>query len=129
MVIRKNSFHATLLTEDEQVVNAGVPAYTRALEGSLSKTFVIDPNKVRKNYLIKSGVTIENWKYPELHLYAVNLVSTKFNHDIHSKESGVRSSMEILQYQGNFCILKFPVITPTSKCCILLVTPLRLVPT
>ncbi len=31
-----------LLTEDEQVVNAGTPEYTRALEGSVSKTFNSD---------------------------------------------------------------------------------------
>ena len=33
----ENSLTAALLTEDEQVINAGVPVYTRALEGSISK--------------------------------------------------------------------------------------------
>ena len=42
MMIKKITFLALLLTEDEQVVNTGVPVYTRALEGSISKTFNAD---------------------------------------------------------------------------------------
>ena len=82
---------ATLLTEDEQVVNAGVPVYTRALEGSISKTFNADK------------------KMP----IQVDLVSTKFAHDTASKESGVRA-------HGNLGVsrilnTKFPVITPRAS--------------
>ncbi|MGB1848804.1 MAG: hypothetical protein ACPHKJ_01225, partial [Litorivicinaceae bacterium] len=58
-----------LLTEDEQVVNAGTPEYTRALEGSASKTFNADS------------------KMP----LQVDLVSTRFAHDTSSKESGTRA--------------------------------------
>ena len=36
---KDESLSLGLLTEDEQVVNAGVPVYTRALEASISKTF------------------------------------------------------------------------------------------
>ena len=41
MKIMMKIFHS-LLTEDEQVVNAGTPDYTRALEGSVSKTLNAD---------------------------------------------------------------------------------------
>ena len=37
-----------ILTENEQVVNAGTPGYTRLLEGYLSKPFIIDTYKVEK---------------------------------------------------------------------------------
>ncbi len=39
---------AGILTENEQVVNAGTPGYTRLLEGYLSKPFIIDTYKVEK---------------------------------------------------------------------------------
>jgi len=60
---------ATILTEDEQPVNAGISVYTKVLEGSISKTFNAD-NKMP----IK-----------------VDVVSTKFSHDTPGKESGVRT--------------------------------------
>jgi LPS-assembly protein len=87
----EKNLSATLLTEDEQVVNAGVPVYTRALEGSISKTFNADK------------------KMP----IQVDLVSTKFAHDTASKETGVRA-------HGNLGVsrilnTKFPVITPRAS--------------
>ena len=60
---------ATILTEDEQPVNAGISVYTKALEGSISKTFNTD-NKMP---------------------IQVDIVSTKFAHDTPGKESGVRT--------------------------------------
>ena len=87
----ENHLTAALLTEDEQIVNAGTPAYTRALEGSISKTFNA------KNKLPVS----------------VNLVSTKFAHDTPGKDSGVRT-------HGDLGITKtlsteFPVVTTRAN--------------
>ena len=87
----ENHFSSSLLTEDEQVVNAGVPVYTRALEGSISKTFNADK------------------KIP----IQLDLVITKFAHDTASKESGVRA-------HGNLGVsrklnINYPVITPRAS--------------
>ena len=128
---------AGILTEDEQVVNAGTPGYTRSLEGSLSKTFIIDTNKVEKNdaninteierqlYEQTKGTKdekiaektynqskIKSWEYPNTSI-KVNFVSTKFDHKNHLKESGVRTN-------GNISLsrplaIKFPVITPSAS--------------
>ena len=81
----------SLLTEDEQVVNAGTPEYTRALEGSVSKTFNADS------------------KMP----LQVDLVSTRFAHDTSSKESGTRT-------HGNIGIsrklnIEYPQVTPRAS--------------
>jgi LPS-assembly protein len=87
----ENYLTAALLTEDEQIVNVGTPAYTRALEGSISKTF---------NTENKLPVT-------------VSLVSTKFAHDTPGKDSGVRT-------HGDLGITKtlsteFPVVTTRAN--------------
>jgi len=87
----ENHFSSALLTEDEQIVNAGAPAYTRALEGSISKTF---------NTKNKLPVT-------------VSLVSTKFTHEAPGKDSGVRT-------HGNVGVTKtlstkFPVVTTRAN--------------
>jgi len=87
----ENHFSSSLLTEDEQVVNAGVPVYTKALEGSISKTFNADK------------------KMP----IQVDLVRTNFAHDTASKETGIRA-------HGNLGVsrklnTKFPVITPRAS--------------
>ena len=87
----ENHLTAALLTEDEQIVNAGTPAYTRALEGSISKTFNTENN-----------LTV-----------AVSLVSTKFAHDTPGKDSGVRT-------HGDLGITKtlsteFPVVTTRAN--------------
>ena len=81
----------SLLTEDEQVVNAGTPEYTRAFEGSASKTFNADS------------------KMP----LQVDLVSTRFAHDTSSKESGTRT-------HGNIGIsrklnIEYPQVTPRAS--------------
>ena len=81
----------SLLTEDEQVVNAGTPEYTRALEGSASKTFNADS------------------KMP----LQIDLVSTRFAHDTSSKESGTRT-------HGNIGIsrklnIEYPQVTPRAS--------------
>ena len=87
----ENHFSSSLLTEDEQVVNAGVPVYTRALEGSISKTFFADK------------------KIP----IQVDLVRTNFAHDTASKETGIRThgNLEVSRKLDT----KFPVITPRAS--------------
>ena len=85
------NLEAAILTEEEQVVNAGTPVYTRALEGSISKTFNAD-NKMP---------------------IQVDVVSTKFAHDTPSKESGVRTHANL----GISRVLssKFPIITTRAN--------------
>ena len=85
------NLEAAILTEDEQVVNAGIPVYTRALEGSISKTFNADK------------------KLP----IQVDVVSTKFAHDTPGKESGVRTHTNL----GVTRVLssKFPIITTRAN--------------
>ncbi len=80
-----------VLTEDEQLVNAGTPVYTRALEGSVSKTLNADQ------------------KMP----VQVDLVSTRFAHDTATKESGTRT-------HGNLGISRelniiYPKLTPRAS--------------
>ena len=80
-----------LLTEDEQVVNAGVPVYTRSIEGSISKTLNADT------------------KMP----IQVDLVSTKFDHDIINKVSGVRTNGDLeISRKLN---IEYPIITPKTS--------------
>ena len=82
---------ANILTEDEQVVNAGTPVYTRSLEGSISKTFNAD-NKIP---------------------IQVDFVSTKFTHDTPGKESGIRTHTNLgvsRELSSNF-----PVITTRAN--------------
>ena len=87
----ENSLTAALLTEDEQVINAGVPVYTRALEGSISKTLNADT------------------KMP----VQVSLVSTKFAHDTKSKTAGVRTHTDLgISRQLN---IEYPIITPRAS--------------
>ena len=88
---KTNNLSATALTEDEQVVNAGIPVYTRVLEGSISKTFNAD-----------TKIPIQ-----------VDLVSTKFAHDTASKESGVRTHGDFeISRQLN---IDYPKITPRAS--------------
>jgi LPS-assembly protein len=80
-----------LLTEDEQVVNAGTSDYTRALEGSVSKKF-------------NAAAIIP---------IQVDLVSTRFAHDTATKESGIRT-------HGNLGISRelniiYPKVTPRAN--------------
>ena len=81
----------SVLTEDEQVVNSGTPEYTRALEGSASKTFNSD-----------SKMPLE-----------VGLVSTRFAHDTPSKESGTRTHGSIgISRELN---IQYPKVTPRAS--------------
>ena len=88
---KDNNLSLMILTEDEQLVNAGTPVYTRALEGSVSKTLNADQ------------------KMP----IQVDLVSTRFAHDTATKESGTRT-------HGNLGTLRelnisFPKVTPRAS--------------
>jgi len=88
---KDNNLSLAVLTEDEQLVNAGTPSYTRALEGSVSKTLNADQ---------KMQVQVD-------------LVSTRFVHDIVTKESGTRT-------HGNLGIsrelnISYPKVTPRAS--------------
>jgi LPS-assembly protein len=88
---KENKLSAAILTEDEQVVNAGVPVYTRALEGSVSKTLNADT------------------KMP----ISLSLVSTKFAHDTATKESGLRTHGDLgISRELN---IDYPKITPKAS--------------
>ncbi|MDC1046336.1 LPS assembly protein LptD [Candidatus Pseudothioglobus singularis] len=88
---KENNLSLAVLTEDEQLVNAGTPSYTRALEGSVSKTLNADQ------------------KIP----VQVDLIITRFAHDTPTKESGTRT-------HGNVGISRelnilYPKITPRAS--------------
>jgi LPS-assembly protein len=83
-------FSASILTENEQIVNAGTPTYTKALEGSVSKT--LNPEKMP---------------------IQVDLVSTKFAHKTASKETGTRTHGDI-SISRNLNI-NYPKITPRAS--------------
>ncbi|ALE02675.1 LPS-assembly protein LptD [Candidatus Pseudothioglobus singularis] len=88
---KENNFSLAVLTENEQIVNAGTPEYTRALEGSMSKTLNADQ------------------KIP----IQVDLVSTRFAHETATKDSGTRT-------HGKFGIsrelnIQYPKITPRAN--------------
>jgi len=85
------SLAVSLLTEDEQIVNAGVPEYTRALEGSVSKTFNTD-----------GTMPVQ-----------IGLVSTIFAHEIASKKSGTRTHGKIgISRPLN---ISYPKVTPRAS--------------
>ncbi|MDC1418280.1 LPS assembly protein LptD [Candidatus Thioglobus sp.] len=87
----ENSLSAAVLTENEQVVNLGVPVYTRALEGSVSKTLNADT------------------KMP----ISLSIVSTKFAHDTVTKESGLRAHGDLgISRELN---INYPKITPKAS--------------
>jgi len=88
---KEENLSLSVLTEDEQVVNAGTPGYTRALEGSVSKTLNADG------------------KMP----IQLDLVSTRFAHDITSKESGTRAHGKIgISRKLN---INYPKVTPRAS--------------
>jgi LPS-assembly protein len=87
----ESNLSAGVLTEDEQVVNLGVPVYTRAFEGSVSKTLNADT------------------KMP----ISLDLVSTKFAHDTVTKESGLRTHGDLgISRELN---IDYPKITPKTS--------------
>ena len=91
----KENLNASILAEDEQIVNSGKPGYTRALEGSISKTFNSKNNNINK---MSTQVSIE---------------STRFKHALPEKESGTRSYANIgLSRQLNFT---YPMVTPRAS--------------
>ena len=88
---RDDNLSLYVLTEDEQVVNAGTAVYTRALEGSVSKTLNA------------------NSKMP----IQAKLVSTRFVHDTATKESGTRTHGKLgISRKLN---IAFPQITPRAS--------------
>ena len=87
----KYKLSAELLTEDEQVVNDGSPDYTRAFEASISKTF-----NAKGSLPFQAG-----------------LITTQFNHDDSSKDSGTRihGTLGISKKLSN----EFPIITSRAN--------------
>ena len=88
---KDNNLSLMILTEDEQLVNAGTPVYTRALEGSVSKTLNADQ------------------KMP----IQVDLVSTRFAHDTATKDSGIRTHGKLGISRGLNII--YPKVTPSAN--------------
>ncbi len=87
----EESISLSVLTEDEQVVNAGTPGYTRAIEGSASKTLNADG------------------KMP----IQLDIVATRFAHDTASKESGTRAHGDIgISRRLN---INYPQVTPRAS--------------
>jgi len=87
----ENNLSAGILTEHEQVVNEGVPDYTRAIQGSVSKTLNADT------------------KMP----ISLSLVSTKFAHDTSTKKSGLRTHGDLgVSRELN---IDYPKITPKAS--------------
>jgi len=103
---------AALLTEHNQIVNKGGHQYTKAIEGSISKGFVIDPNMEKRNNLIKNKIAFGAWKFPKISISS-NFVSTKFTHKLSTKESGLRTNVN-LGVSRPFAF-KFPRITPNAN--------------
>jgi LPS-assembly protein len=86
-----NDLSFSVLTEDEQVVNDGTPDYTRALEGSLTKTINADE------------------KMP----LQIDIVSTRFAHDTPGKESGTRTHGKVgVSRELN---IEYPIVTPRAS--------------
>ncbi len=88
---KDNNLSLAVLTEDEQLVNAGTPSYTRALEGSVSKTLNADQ------------------KMP----VQVDLVSTRFAHDTATKESGTRTHANV--GTSRELNILYPKVTPRAS--------------
>jgi LPS-assembly protein len=87
----ENNLSIGILTEDEQVVNAGTPGYTRALETSVSKTLNADT------------------KMP----ISLSLISTKFAHTTPTKESGLRTHGDL--GTSRELNIDYPKITPKAR--------------
>ncbi|MDC3216513.1 LPS assembly protein LptD [Candidatus Pseudothioglobus singularis] len=84
------NFSASILTENEQVVNDGTSTYTKALEGTISKTFNTKQMPVK-----------------------IDLVSTKFDHKTSSKVSGTRTHGDIgISRSLN---INYPKVTPRAS--------------
>jgi len=86
-----NDLSLTVLTENEQIVNAGLPGYNKALEVSLSKKI---------NTSEKMPIQLD-------------LSSTRFVHDTSTKESGTRSHGKV-QISRKLNI-QYPQITPRAS--------------
>jgi LPS-assembly protein len=117
-----NNLALSVLTENEQVVNSGAPSYTKALEGSISKTIILGKEKISSYDNVKNKLNLsyedqviyelDNPK-PEVTNLDLNIVSTKFSHATATKESGTRS-------HGKLGIsrklkIRYPRITPSAS--------------
>ncbi len=108
-----NGLSAAILSEDEQIVNSGTKSYIRALEGSISKTFSFGKKEDVIATVLTEGEEVVITRKPTTDL-AVNFVSTKFDHDDYSKESGVRTHGN-LNISRQLASPHFPIITPNAN--------------
>ena len=117
-----NNFSAEILTEDEQIVNAGSPVYTRALEVSVSKNVNLNQKKIDKYSKTKEALYLSDDEQviyvtenpaPIATNFNLSLVTTKFAHEIITKESGVRTHGNV-ELNRDFNI-KYPKITPRAN--------------
>ena len=124
----EKNLNVELLTEDEQIVNDGLPEYTRAIEASISKTFntntrsvmSIETDKDELTWIVNddqgrtmySGLSEEKaMEISEggLPPFQVGLVATQFKHDDASKDSGTRIHATVVA--SKTLSNKFPIIT------------------
>jgi LPS-assembly protein len=129
-----NNLSGYVYTEEVQVVNDGNPGYFRALEGSVEKNLTFGQNKIDGydksteeftpletmnsetgalgNKIEKTQNTIEDSMQITTNLN-LGLVSTKFVHDVGSKENGVRTHANAgVSRPIN---VKYPKITPSAS--------------
>ena len=119
----ENELTAILETDHEQIVNAGIPKYTKDIEGSVLKTFRFGRNKITNYKAIQSNLELseeDNLTYlsenpiPTLTNLKSNFVSTKFAHSDESKESGVRTYGSLI-LSKKLPFIKYPSITPNTN--------------
>ena len=119
-----NNLTADIYTEEVQVVNDGSPGYFRALEASVFKNFSIGQNKV-DNYNEIKNLKNEAPSHLSLNIHKIEnpmpistslnlgLVSSKFVHDLGTKETGIRTHGTAgISRQIN---IKYPKITPSAN--------------
>ena len=120
---KQNELTAILETDHEQIVNAGIPKYTKDIEGSILKTFRFGDNKIENYKDVKSKLKLseeENLTYlsenpiPTITKLKSKFVSTKFAHSNKSKESGVRT-FGSLMLSKKLPFITYPSIIPNTN--------------
>jgi len=118
----ENDLSAHVLTEAEQGVNGNVPGYMRAIEASVKKNLHLGQDKVIQynqstNELNLSDddkeLYIKNNPSPISTSVSLGLVTTKFIHNLSSKESGIRTHGDAgISRRLN---INYPLITPRAS--------------
>ena len=118
----ENNLSTHVLTEYEQGVNGNSPGYMKALEVSANKSFSLGQDKIVQynqstNELDLSDddktLYIKNNPSPIPTSVSLGLVTTKFIHNISSKESGIRTHGDAgISRRLN---INYPLITPRAS--------------